>query len=54
MALHGQSPWYTQTMLDVYRPRRDLRFQNNSLTLVVLRSRTIMYRDDSFVTVAQS
>ena len=51
-ALHGQSPEYTKHMLEVYIPQRDLMYKNNSLTLVVPRSRTATYGDRSFVTVA--
>ena len=51
-ALHEQSPVYIKELLQVYRPRRDLRSQNNPLILEVPRSRTVLYGDRSFAIIA--
>ena len=51
-ALHGQAPVYIQNLLSVYRPRRELRSQNESLILVVPRARTTTYGDRAFMTAA--
>ena len=51
-ALHEQSPVYIKELLQVYRPRRDLRSQNNPLILEVPRSRTVSYGDRSFAIIA--
>ena len=39
-------------LLQVYRPRRDLRSQNNPLILEVPRSGTVSYGDRSFAIIA--
>ena len=51
-ALHEQSPVYIKELLQVYRPRRDLRSQNNPLILEVPRSRTVLFGDHSFAIIA--
>ena len=51
-ALHEQSPVYIKELLQVYRPCRDLRSQNNPLILEVSRSRTVSYGDRSFAIIA--
>ena len=53
-ALHGQAPDYIASLLDVYKPYRELRSGSNGTTLVVPKSRTKMYGDRSFMTVAPS
>lgn len=50
--LHGQAPTYIQNMLDIYIPSRQVRSQNDRLTLVVPRSRTVTYGDRAFMTAA--
>ena len=52
-ALHEQSPQYVKDMIDVYRPSRNLRSQD-STTLVVPRTRTVMYGNRSFSYAAPS
>lgn len=47
-ALNNQSPMYTKDLLQIYKPKRDLRSQNASTSLVVPRSRTVTYGDRSF------
>ena len=51
-ALHGQSPAYIRDLLEVYQPRRSLRSMDDSVSLVVPRSRTVTFGDRSFVTTA--
>jgi len=50
--LHGQAPTYIRNMLDIYIPSRQLRSQNDCLTLIVPRSRTVTYGDRAFMTAA--
>jgi hypothetical protein len=49
-SLDDQSPAYIKDMIDVYIPARNLRSQINSVTLVVLKSRTVRYGDRWFQT----
>ena len=51
-ALQDQSPKYITDMLDVYRPRTELRSANQSVTLVVPRCRLVKYGDRSFMYAA--
>ena len=51
-SLHEQSPVYIKELLQVYRPRRDLRSQNNPLILEVPRSRPVLYGDRSYAVIA--
>ena len=51
-ALNGNSPSYIKDLLDLYQPKRALRSQDDSLTLVVPRTRTTTYGDRSFETAA--
>ena len=46
-ALHGQAPGYISNMLNVFQPRRTLRFMH-SVTLEVPRARTVAYGDRKF------
>ena len=52
-ALHDRSPLYIKDMLNIYRPTRTLRSQN-SLTLVIPRTRTLRYGQRSFTHSAAS
>ena len=51
-ALNGNSPSYIKDLLHLYEPKRALRSQDDSLTLVVPRTRTTTYGDRSFETAA--
>ena len=51
-ALHDQSPVYIRNLLEIYQPRRTLRSQNDSSTLVIPKSRTVTYGNRMFSTVA--
>lgn len=51
-ALHGQCPLYTRQLLQVHAPARNLRSQNNGVTLTVPRSRRVTFGDRSFATAA--
>ena len=51
-ALQGQSPLYVRNLLQVYKPTRNLRSQNNATALVVPKSRKVMFGDRSFATAA--
>ena len=51
-ALHGESPTYIRNMIEKYVPRRSLRSENVSVSLVVPRCRTVTYGDRSFKSAA--
>ena len=46
-ALHGVAPQYIRDMLQIYQPTRSLRSETTT-TLVIPRTRTVMYGDRSF------
>ena len=50
-SLHGQCPQYIRELLTLYTPTRDLR-SNNALTLVVPRTRTVIFGNTSFIHAA--
>jgi len=47
-AQHDQTPLYIKSMLELYTPRRALRSQDNTMTLVQPRSETVSYGDRCF------
>jgi len=47
-ALHDQAPLYIKSMLELYTPRRALRSQDNTMTLVQPRCKTVSYGDRGF------
>ena len=51
-ALQCQSPVYIRNLLQVYTPTRNLQSQNNATTLVVPRSRKVMFGDIRFAAPA--
>ena len=51
-ALNNQSPAYIRDIHEVYTPARNLRSQNNAVTLVVPKSRTVRHGDRCFKAAA--
>ena len=51
-ALHDECPIYIKRLLQVYRPTRNLRSTQQSVTLVVPKSRTVTYGDRCFMSTA--
>jgi hypothetical protein len=51
-ALHGECPIYIKHLLQVYRPTRNLRSTQQSVTLVVPKSRTVTNGDRCFTSTA--
>ena len=51
-ALHDESPVYIKRLLQVYKPKRNLRSQAQPVTLVVPKCRTATYGNRSFITIA--
>ena len=51
-ALQCQSPLYVSNLLQVYKPTRNLRSQNNATALVLPKSYKVMFGDNSFANAA--
>ena len=51
-ALQCQSPPYVSNLLQVYKPTRNLRSQNNATALVLPKSYKVMFGDNSFANAA--
>ena len=53
-ALHDQSPVYIRNMLEIYKPTRNLRSAQQSVTLVKPKSKKVKYGERSFISAAPS